>query len=168
MPEKGERGRPRTTIPEKNELIELGKDLVAWASEKDSETGEVRCRYAQWYCLKHGLLSVHWELMLQKPEFRGYYEQAQVLLARRFMDGTIEKSIAHRFLRVYCPDVKADENEKLAYESSLRRSESKENISEAVVVSAAALMDQISSYKDASASKDKKSCCTSSKEDHKS
>ena len=41
--------RPRTITPSPEELIELGKDLLAWATE---ETPELRCRFCQWYSLK--------------------------------------------------------------------------------------------------------------------
>lgn len=112
--------RPRTSVPEHDELVELGKDLVEWATEK---TKELRCRYCQWYSGKHGFLAKQWDHMLEKPEFRGYYEQAQLALAQRFLDGSVNPSIAHRFLRIYCPDVKLDENELEAYKASLRKEE---------------------------------------------
>ena len=109
-------GRPRTAIPEKDELIELGKDLVNWASE---QTEELRCQYAQWYCVKHGFIKKQWEHMREKPEFQCYYEQARQLIGLRYVDGSVNQSIAHRFLRVYVPEVKEQEDTK-------RRSESKE------------------------------------------
>jgi len=114
-------GRPRTTVPEKEELIKLGQDLVQWATE---ETDELRCRYCQWYCLKHGFVRKHWDLMLQKPEFRVYYEMAQASLAKRYIDGSINPSIAHRLLPIYLPEVKEEEKEAKKFESDLRKEES--------------------------------------------
>lgn len=109
-------GRPRTTTPEKEELIELGRDLVSWAEE---ETKELRCRFCEWYSLKQGLLRREWDLMCQKPEFRVYYEQAQTLLAKRYIDGTISPSIAHRFIRIYNPDVKQDEDQQVSLSNAI-------------------------------------------------
>lgn len=116
-------GRPRTTTPNDEELIELGKKLVTWATE---ETVELRCRFCQWYSLENGILDKQWELMVAKPEFQGYYEQARVALSKRFLDGTIKEGIAHRFLRIYCPEVKQTENEKAEFESKLREKENQE------------------------------------------
>ena len=102
-------GRPRTSIPEKQELIELGKDLLEWASTKVK--GELRCRWCEWYAKKHFFIRAQWKHMIEKPEFRPYYEAAQPYLADRFIDGTINASIAHRYLRMYDPELRADEDQ---------------------------------------------------------
>ncbi len=109
-------GRPRTTTPPKKELIELGEELVKWATE---ETKEIRIRYCEWYNLVKGITKKEWEMMLEKPEFQCYYEKARTALAKRWIDGTVNSSIAHRFLRIYCPEVKRDEEEKLEYEAKI-------------------------------------------------
>jgi hypothetical protein len=119
-------GRPRTSVPERDELIKLGKDLVKWATEP---TEELRFHYSQWY-LKHGYVSTDWKHMLEKPEFRIYYEQARDGIARRYIDGTIHPSLAQRFLRIYMPHVKEEENETKIFESNLKSQEA-QNISEA-------------------------------------
>lgn len=117
-------GRPRTTTPEKEDLIALGEELLAWATEEipDSEK-PYRFRFAQWYSLKKGILSKEWDLMLQKEEFRVYYEQAQTALANRITDTTLREGIAHRFLRVYAPEVKREENEQEQFKSELKKQE---------------------------------------------
>lgn len=97
---------PRRACPDDEELAKLGEQLVEWATE---ETNELRCRFAQWYSLIQGISSEHWVLMLRKPVFYAYYEQARVGLAQRYMDGTICPSIAHRFLRIFTPEVKEEE-----------------------------------------------------------
>ena len=115
-------GRPRTSVPEHDELIELGKDLVAWASDDSKEAKkEKRWRFCDWYAIKHGFVKKQWEHMQEKPEFRGYYEQARAFLGLNYMDGTINPSIAHRFLRKYIDDVKDEENEEAAYKASLTK-----------------------------------------------
>ena len=101
-------GRPRTCIPEKEELIKLGEDLLLWASEK--KKGELRCRWCEWYARKHFFIRKHWKRMLDTPEFRPYYEVAQSYLAEKLIDGTINPSLAHRYLRIYDPELKENED----------------------------------------------------------
>lgn len=114
-------GRPRSTTPPKNELMKLGKELVAWATKKVNKQEKLnRVHFAQWYSLTKGLLKKEWDLMLEKPEFQAYYEQARIALGRNYIDGTICPSIAHRFIRHYFPDVKHEENEQVAHEASLK------------------------------------------------
>ncbi len=111
-------GRPRESIPEKKELIKLGEDLLAWATEK--KKGELRCRWCQWYAIKHFLIRAQWKRMLDTPEFRPYYEAAQAHLAQRYVDGSVNQSIAHRYLRIYDPELKDEEN-KDADDNELRK-----------------------------------------------
>jgi hypothetical protein len=104
-------GRPRTSIPEKEELVKLGEDLLAWAAEK--KKGELRCRWCEWYSRKHFFIRAQWKHMIEKDEFRPYYEAAQTYLAEKWVDGTIHQSIAHRYLRIYDPELKEEENKDL-------------------------------------------------------
>lgn len=101
-------GRPRTSVPEKEELIKLGEDLLAWASEEQDK--ELRCRWCEWYACKHFFIRAQWKHMIEKEEFRPYYEAAQPYLAQRWIDGTINQSIAHRYLRIYDPELKEHED----------------------------------------------------------
>lgn len=101
-------GRPRESIPEKAELIELGKDLLAWAGEK--KKGELRCRWCEWYARKHFFIRKQWKRMVDTEEFRPYYEAAQTFLADRWIDGTINQAIAQRYLRIYDPELKEQED----------------------------------------------------------
>lgn len=105
-------GRPRSRTPEPEELVKLGEDLIEWACEK---CDEVRSRFCEWYSIKQGLSGDQWELMIRKPEFIGYYEQAQALLAKKWIN-EMNPSIAHRFIRIYCPEVKKSEDEKTLYD----------------------------------------------------
>lgn len=111
--------RPRTAIPEKEELIQLGKDLVAWASEKQQKGETLRIRYCDWYTEK-GFVRKQWEEFRDKKEFSWYYEKARRLLALKYIDGTVEKSIAHRYLRMYDPELK-DAEDKDAEDNELRK-----------------------------------------------
>lgn len=118
-------GRPRTEIPSPEECVELGKDFVQWATE---ETSEWRCLVQQWYCLKHGISRRQWKLLKLAPEFSPYYEMGMVAMAKKAVDGSMEKSFGHRYLRLYCQDLRDEENEQLAYEAELKKKEeTKEN-----------------------------------------
>jgi hypothetical protein len=113
-------GAPRKTTPEKDELIELGKELVAWAEDTKHE---LRYHLNQWYTLKKGFTKVQYDKMVEKPEFREYHEKARVALAARYVDSSIHPSIAQRFLRLYFPDMAKDENDLLKFKSDLTRKE---------------------------------------------
>lgn len=110
-------GRPRTVVPEKEELIKLGEDLLNWAKNPDPENPHFF--WSEWYTSK-GFVRNQWKKMVDKEEFRSYYEQAQPFLARPYINGTINASIAHRFLRHYCPDVKEEENEEMELKEKIK------------------------------------------------
>ena len=120
-------GRPRTSVPEKAELIELGEDLLLWASEK--KKGELRCRWCEWYAKRHFFVRAQWKHMIEKEEFRPYYEAAQVFLGEKWIDGTINQSIAQRYLRIYDPEVREqedkDENDKELRKASALKGEAR-------------------------------------------
>lgn len=101
--------RPRTHIPEKEELIELGKDLVSWASKQSKKGDPLRVRFCDWYT-DQGFIRRQWEGFKDLPEFAWYYEKARSLMAGRYIDGTVNQSIAHRYLRIYDPELRDSEN----------------------------------------------------------
>jgi hypothetical protein len=101
--------RPRTAIPEKQELIELGKQLVEWAAKQTKKTEPLRVRFCDWYT-DQGFIRKQWESFRDKPEFLWYYEKARSLMALRYVDGTVNQSIAHRYLRMYDPELRDEEN----------------------------------------------------------
>lgn len=114
-------GRPRTLIPETKELIELGEHLVKWASEKQKKGENLRVRFCDWYT-DQGFVRKQWEAFRDHPDFNWYYEKARSLMALRYIDGTVNQSIAHRYLRMYDPEVRDDENDKAKFEAELRAS----------------------------------------------
>ena len=103
-------GRPRTSIPEKEELIELGKDLVEWASRQQRKDQPIRVRFCDWYT-DRGFIRKQWEEFRDKPEFSWYYEKARSLMGLRYIDGTVNQSIAHRYLRIYDPELRESEDQ---------------------------------------------------------
>jgi hypothetical protein len=132
-------GAPRTTCPGDDELKALGEDLVAWAGE---ETDELRISYDQWYAVLHGIREQDWELMLLKPAFSGYHKTARALLSMRYKNGRVNPSIAQRFLRLYCPELRKEENETLAYKAELARQKEQEDKDELVRNLAKAIADE--------------------------
>lgn len=115
-------GRPRSAIPEKADLIKLGENLVEWASAKQKKGESIRVRFCDWYT-EEGFVRKQWEHMREKTEFQWYYERARSLLALRYLDGTVNQSIAHRYLRMYDPEIR-DEEDKDADVAELRKASS--------------------------------------------
>lgn len=122
-------GAPRTTCPSIEECVELGKDLVKWATE---ETKELRTAFCFWYSLKHGFLRSDWKLMKQKKEFRPYYEQARAALAKKMHTQELEKGMSHRYIRMYDRDLEEDENEQKKFDASLKLDDSKDDSAERI------------------------------------
>jgi len=108
------KGRPRTVCPDDEELIALGEDLVQWAALPEST------RFCQWYTSKWYIES-DWDSFRIKDVFFPYYERARTLLGDKYINGTVNPSIAQRFLRIYTPEVKKDENELLKYKAELAK-----------------------------------------------
>jgi hypothetical protein len=120
-------GKPRTRTRSKEEVIKLGEDLVRWATE---ETDEFRSRFCEWYTLEHDIIRDEWEAMLKLKEFRVYYEKARAALGKRYIDGTINPSIAHRLMWHYVPESREQEKEKMAYQAEITR---KQEITQTVI-----------------------------------
>lgn len=122
-------GRPRTSSPSLEECIELGKDLVAWVTE---ETDEKRILFSQWWSLKQGMLKKEWKALKEISEFLPYYEQAQSALALKSIDGTMEKSFGHRYIRLYDRELIEEENNQARLDAELKKM-STEDISNLLV-----------------------------------
>lgn len=113
-------GAPRTTSPSPEECDELGKDLIEWASYQEKEGEKKRLLFSQWYCVKHGLLRNQWKALILIPEFLPYYEQAKTLMALKTIDGTMEKSFGHRYLRLYDQGLKEHEDDTKRQDAEMR------------------------------------------------
>lgn len=111
-------GRPRNVTPSPEECIALGEDFVKWATEP---TDEWRCLVGQWYSLKHGISKKIWKLLKQSPEFSPYYESAMVAMARKAIDGTMEKSFGQRYIRLYDTELVEEENAQAKFISDLKK-----------------------------------------------
>jgi hypothetical protein len=138
-------GRPRTAIPQKEELIELGKDLVEWASEKSKKGEPIRVRFCDWYT-DRGFIRKQWESFCNLPEFSWYYEKARALMAGRYVDGTVNPSIAHRYLRIYDPEMRDAENQD-ADDNELRKVAALKRDAEVNAQATAAVLKEIQDSK---------------------
>ena len=98
--------RTRLIAPSDEILEELGKEMIQWCHADP----ERHLFFAQFYTT-HGIIRKEWKVYILNPTFLPYYEEAQGILAERYIDGTVNPSIAHRFIRLYHHDVREDEDE---------------------------------------------------------
>ena len=100
-------GRPRTVSLSKEEMIDLGKEMVNWVEEHKP------LHLSKWYSIHKMFTYNEWDAMTRIPEFLPYYEKALSLVKEKYIDGTIAPAIANRFLRRYYKEVKDEEDEEL-------------------------------------------------------
>ncbi len=112
-------GRPRTTSPSEEEVTKIGEALLEWVHKDDKK--EPHLRFAQFYAEHMHILRKVWKEIIQLEQFRPYYEEAQSVLARRCINGTMEKSFGQRFIRLYDYELTQEENETAKYNADLRK-----------------------------------------------
>jgi len=110
--------RPRATSFPPEEMEKLGQEMVDWVKEHKP------IHIKQWYCVERGFIYNEWKAMIQLREFLPYYEEAMHLVGLNYINGTINPSIAHRFIRVYFKDVKEEEDETAAFLQHLKDDDS--------------------------------------------
>jgi len=140
-------GRPRTVSLEPKEMIKLGEEMLQWLV--DNKAIHVK----QWYSLEKGISKKQWKMMIDLPEFTPYYELALNLVSIKYIDGTINNSIAQRFIRHYFEEVRTDDTiqkqEDQQFQKDLAafvhtmRKEMTETVSEDVKAQFDSLMNQI-------------------------
>ena len=79
--------------------------------------------------------------MCEKPVFRAYYEIAQAAIAMRYMNGVINPSIAQRFMRLYFPELKKDEDDLITHKAKAAKKTEEESHDDLVRKLAQALQD---------------------------
>lgn len=114
-------GCPRTATPTKEEVIELGKDLVRWASEDPEDPKDKRTAWCFWYAEVQGMIKSQFSALKQLPEFRHYYEIARSKMAKRLHNEELEKGLCHRYLRYYDQDLADAEDETKRFDADLKR-----------------------------------------------
>lgn len=143
--------RPRTVSLPPDEMIKLGEEMVAWVKENKPP------HLSAWYTIEKGYTYKEWDTFHVKPEFIGYYEQAKMLVAMQYLDGTIPPALAQRWQRIYFKDVADKEDkdhkdkltrelehdkQKMAYEASLK-AQLTESVHATINEQLAAMMSQI-------------------------
>jgi hypothetical protein len=108
-------GAPRTISPSPDQCRALGEEYIAWLRKNPDAV-----HHTEWYSIHKMMLRSEWETLVDRQEFVPYYQTARNIFAARHMKGAVKEGIAHRFLRLYLPDLVKAENEQKAYESSLR------------------------------------------------
>lgn len=151
--------RPRSVSLPPEEMINLGKEMVEWVIRNNP------IHIKQWYSIEKGFLFSEWDTMQQCPEFFPYYEQAMNLVSLNYINGTINPSIAQRFMRIYFKDVRLQENEDL--DAAAKRSKEIAEVHAQVTPEFAALHnDMMANIKNAHS--ERKMANNSIKEDTKS
>lgn len=135
-------GAPRTTSPEKQELIKLGEEMVAWVTKHKP------LHLSHWYTQQKMILYKDWKTYIQKPEFLPYYERALSLVGSNCLDGALDKSIAQRFLRIYFKDLKEEEDATAKYNAELKVSE-QTSYTQEDIDRAKRILDQVSRNQEA-------------------
>ena len=110
--------RPRSVSLSPEEMIALGKEMVKFVNDhtdiqEDKKKYEEILHLSEWYTIEKKFTYNEWKSFIQKEEFIPYYEQALKIIAKKYINGTINPSIAQRFLRIYFADLKLQENEDL-------------------------------------------------------
>lgn len=105
-------GAPRTVTPQSNELQALGREMLDWIKKNQP------IHIKQWYSFEKHFTYNQWKAMIKCDEFVPFYEEALGLVGMNYIDGTVDKSISQRFLRVYFKDLKEEENEEIDYRAN--------------------------------------------------
>lgn len=103
-------GRPREFTLPKDQLIELGKEMLDWVQKNDP------LHLSQWYTIEKDIIYLEWKQMINKPEFRPYYEKCMRIIGMKYIDQEqkrIKDGVAHRFLRLYFRDLRELEDQAL-------------------------------------------------------
>jgi len=137
------RSKPRTVSFPPDKMIALGKEMVVFV--KDSKNKVLSL--SDFYTIEKGFTYNQWKTFLQCQEFLPYYEQALRIVGRKYIDGTINNSIAQRFLRIYFPDIKESEDQKILFEHQLKL-QSDMLINEKVEQGLSAVLNQIKQRQD--------------------
>lgn len=99
-------GTPRTVSLPKKDMIKLGEEMIQFISDPGNNVFHV----SEWYSIQKGYLYSEWETMIKRPEFVRYYEQSLKIIGKKYLDGTVNPTIASRWQRSYFKDLKKEED----------------------------------------------------------
>ena len=100
-------GAPRTVCPPPEEMIELGKEMIAWVQEHQP------VHLSEWWSFEKFFTKAAWKNMCDRSEFAPYYEKALLLVGQQYLrkDSPVEPSLKQRWQRVYHKDLRDQEDE---------------------------------------------------------
>lgn len=112
-------GRPRTVIPDIEEMEKLGEEMINWVIENEP------LHLSQWWSGEKFITRSVWDSMCQAKEFIPYYERAILLIGKAYLDkdSPVRDNISSRWQRVYFRDLRQVEDEDKVFESKLKRQE---------------------------------------------
>ncbi len=107
--------RPRIVTPPPEEMIELGEKMLQWVKDKNP------LHLSEWYSGEMFIVDHVWQTMHETAEFLPYYNKALKMISIKYLDGTVNASIAQRWLRLYFKDLKRIEDADKKEEAELKR-----------------------------------------------
>jgi len=113
--------RPRVFSFSEEEMIELGKEMVAYV-KKNKKT---ILHLSEWYTIEKGYTYNEWKNFIAKAEFFPYYEQALKIVGLKYVDksSNVRDGISNRWQRLYFGDLREQEDQE-ADANELRKASS--------------------------------------------
>jgi len=112
-------GRPPKLF-QSEELEGLGLDLIHWLKHE----GKQELMFVDWYYDRHNMFRHDWLDLINRPEFRTYYEIARRIMAKNIIKNKdIPQSYGNRYLAIYDRDVYDHEKEIKVQEAALKKSD---------------------------------------------
>jgi hypothetical protein len=101
-------GRPRTVSFTEDEMIALGKEMVAFVKENQKTI----LHLSEWYTIEKGFIYNEWKTFIQREEFIPYYEQALKIVGLKYVSksSNVRDSISQRWQRIYFGDLREGED----------------------------------------------------------
>lgn len=137
-------GRPRVTSMSEKEMIELGKELVAYV-KKNKQT---ILHLSEWYTIEKGFIYSEWKTFIQRVEFIPYYEQALKIVGLKYVDkkSNVRDSISQRWQRIYFGDLREGEDED-ANNNELRKAAALKGEARAAEIERQKVLDEVNRNK---------------------
>lgn len=111
--------RPRTEFTNE-EVQQLGEEMLEWVSVNKP------IHLSQWYSIEKMLTYNEFKTLSHYEDFIPYYQKALAIVGIKYLDGTVNSSISHRWQRVYFKDLREEEDETAKFNSDLKTKENNE------------------------------------------
>jgi predicted patatin/cPLA2 family phospholipase len=131
-------GRPRTTTLPPDDMIAFGEEMIKFVSDPKNKALSL----SEFYTGVKGYTYKEWKIMYVAPEFAPYYEKALRIVGKKYLDGTVNASIAQRYLRRYDAELREQEDADMRIKADIDKDSKKEEASNALE-GMARVLDQI-------------------------